>query len=226
MSRFRVRLVIERRDLMGKKRWRLVHGQTASTSENRGNADMAFNEIVADVGGELPPWTPFEEAESERPRERVYVNSRFQVHITPRASDEMGRFNHVSFKSIDRTARHDWRDIQRMKNELLGEDVEALEVYPAEDRLHDTCNQFHIYAFEPGRTIPLGWTGRVVGETPHGEVGSQRPFDDDNRPPDLKTKDEIDALDPYAPTVGHEYELSPEAEDEENDDAHGSTEEG
>lgn len=221
-DRYRVRLVIERRD--DKKRWRLVHGVSLATSANQGNADMAFNAFGANIGGTLPPWTPFEEATLEpgsraaEAGERVYVNSRFQVHVTPRASDQMGRFHHVSFKNIDRTARHDWREIQRMKNEILGEDCDAVEVYPAEDRLHDTCNQFHLYVFEPGRTIPLGWQGRVVGEIPHGEVGSQRAFDDDNRPDDLLTREELDALDPYAPTVGTEYQLDIEAENEESRD--------
>lgn len=37
-------------------------------------------------------------------------------------------------------------DAQRIKNELLGDEYEACELYPAESRLVDGANQFHLWA--------------------------------------------------------------------------------
>ena len=54
----------------------------------------------------------------------------------------------------DGTVR-DWYDLQRIKNDVLGVDVEAFELYPAESRLVDTANSYHLWAFPAGYRIPL-----------------------------------------------------------------------
>lgn len=53
-----------------------------------------------------------------------------------------------------RRAGTDWRDgitwdeLQRIKNECLGEDVWCVEVYPAQDKLVDAMNQRHLFVLD------------------------------------------------------------------------------
>lgn len=83
---------------------------------------------------------------------------------------------YLSIKSNDRHWRHDWRHFQRIKNELLGEDVEAVELYPATDRLVDDANQFHLWAFPPGVRIPVGFAGPDTSGVDRPDSGfRQRP---------------------------------------------------
>jgi hypothetical protein len=43
---------------------------------------------------------------------------------------------------LDGQAIHDWRELQRIKNEIVGDEIEAVELYPAESRLLDTANWY------------------------------------------------------------------------------------
>jgi hypothetical protein len=57
----------------------------------------------------------------------------------------------------------DWRHFQKIKNQLLGEECEAVELYPAESRLVDTSNKWHLWGFEdPKFRFPFGWQQRDV----------------------------------------------------------------
>ena len=200
MAKYRARIVLEQHD---GKRWRSRWAETIGNDKNRGNAEMFFYMALVGVGGNQPDWTPFEETvpqydtavpESMReldPGEKMYMNSRMLVTIVPHESKEFGRYFHLSWKNLDRSARHDWREIQRMKNEIFGEDYEAFEIYPAEERLHDSCNQFHVWVLEKGVRIPMGFTERMVGDSPMGEVGSQRPWPEGEEPDDLLDLDEF-----------------------------------
>lgn len=117
--------------------------------------------------------------------DEVYINSRYQVSITRQLPKGEGpELVHLSIKTLDKTAVHDWRDFQRIKNELIGPEEEAIELYPAESRLVDTSNQYHLWCFK-GVKWPIGFNERLVSEKgdPMGSV--QRPFEDDNRPTDL-----------------------------------------
>jgi hypothetical protein len=51
----------------------------------------------------------------------------------------------------------DWRDFQAIKNQLIGEECEAIELYPAESRLLDAANQYHLYGIaDPSFRFPVG----------------------------------------------------------------------
>jgi hypothetical protein len=82
---------------------------------------------------------------------------------------------HLSIKRIDREPLHDWRELQMIKNALCGPEREGVEVYPAESRLVDTANQFHMWVLPEGRQWPFGWDTRMVTEDEPGKV-KQRPF--------------------------------------------------
>lgn len=147
----------------------------------------------------VPDWTPFEEGVLPRTyREidspfRVVMNSRYQVnffhHDTP-----FGPMIQLSIKRRDKEMIHDWRELQRIKNELLGEEVEAVELYPADSRLVDTSNQYHLWCLPEGMRFPFGYTDRLVGEG-DGRFGSkQRPFEPGFRPKGCITSADMDRL--------------------------------
>lgn len=139
------------------------------------------------------PWTPFVEGElptSNLPivqevREKllgVAINSRYQVYVYDAGTGRFGRMVWLSIKTLDKSARHDWRDLQRIKNEVVGPQYDAVEIYPAEKKLVDTSNQYHLWVFLDFE-IPFGFNERAVGDgTYQGSV--QRPFAPEDRPAD------------------------------------------
>ena len=69
---------------------------------------------------------------------------------------------YLSIKRLDKKSIHDWRHMQQIKNELVGTDYEAVEIYPNEKRLVDTANQYHLFVFPKNYLIPFGWHHRTV----------------------------------------------------------------
>lgn len=146
-------------------------------------------------------WTAFEIATTLYRQDRkvsipegelVFLNSRYQVSVRMYNPIEIfGRIIWLSIKRIDKRPIHDWRDLQRIKNELIGEEYEAVEIYPAESRLHDTANQYHLWVFADGYKLPIGFAERQVTETP-GVGAAQRLFE--NKPRDLLTFEEMEKL--------------------------------
>ena len=63
---------------------------------------------------------------------------------------------HINIRRRDGAAIFDWRHRQKIKNELVGEECEAFEVYPAESRLSDEANKYHLWAFiNPKVRLPV-----------------------------------------------------------------------
>lgn len=82
----------------------------------------------------------------------------------------------LSIKRNDREPINDWRILQQIKNAIVGEEVEAVELYPAESRLVDSANQYHLFALTTsGLRFPFGYEERLVTEEPLGK-SKQRPF--------------------------------------------------
>lgn len=109
----------------------------------------------------------------------IWINNRYQVNIDYEP-DTLGegwpKIIHLSIKRRDKAPLHDWRDLQRIKNELVGPEHEAIELYPAESRVVDTANQYHLWCFADDRVrIPVGWPTRLVTEV-EANGSRQRPF--------------------------------------------------
>lgn len=94
----------------------------------------------------------------------VAVNGMFTVMARKLAPDRSGMPEgvHLSIRRNDRDAIHDWRHLQRIKNELLGAEWEGVELYPAESRKVDAANQFHLWCW-PFR-LPFGFQERDVSD--------------------------------------------------------------
>ena len=137
-------------------------------------------------------WTKFEKA-SIHPDvqaegfDQCWKNSRYTV-LQRDVRSQHGDLVHLSIKRNDRAPLHDWRDLQRIKNEILGHEEEAMELYPAESRLVDAANQYHLWCFM-GMRAPFGYdVDRCVMEE-NGEGAKQRPFEE--RPKDLLTEEQF-----------------------------------
>jgi hypothetical protein len=70
-------------------------------------------------------------------------------------------------------ARHDgqpctsWRDLQQIKNELVGAEYEGVELFPAESRLVDTSNEYHLWVHSDRKyRFPMGFWRRMVLDGP------------------------------------------------------------
>lgn len=109
----------------------------------------------------------------------IWINDVYQVAIRNTSMEELGhsiRVLHLSIKRRDKEPIHDWRDLQEIKNQLVGPECEAIEIYPAESRLVDTSNQYHLWVFaDPGYRIPLGFPDRLVYDGPGVAGAKQRP---------------------------------------------------
>ncbi len=147
---------------------------------------------IWDAPQQDPPWTPFEAAEI--PPEikalgdtAIFINSRYQVNVRILGEKPpFGFMAHLSIKRRDKAPIRNWRDLQRIKNEICGEHCEAVEIFPAEGRLVDTSNQYHLWVFRE-YVLPFGFQdGRVISDIPKGN-SVQEPFEE--RPPDCNARE-------------------------------------
>jgi len=127
----------------------------------------------------------------------VYINDKYQVHMRVSTSTDikfgfyidgnitddnksgtMG-ITHLSIRTHDRSPIKDWRDMQEIKNQLVGENYEAVELFPSENRLVDTANQYHMWVLEKtadeGGYFPFGFHGRLVDYNKPLSEAIQRP---------------------------------------------------
>ena len=83
----------------------------------------------------------------------IHCNDTYQVMI-----ERNGPLIHVCIRRHDELPCKNWRDHQRIKNELIGPECEAVELFPAESRLLDTRNEYHLWVHpSPGYRFPFGF---------------------------------------------------------------------
>lgn len=89
----------------------------------------------------------------------VWKNDLYQVQTRRFVCAQFGNVDmvHINIRRVDGAAVFDWRHRQLIKNQLVGDECEAFEVYPAESRLVDTSNKYHLWAFvDPTIRLPVG----------------------------------------------------------------------
>tara|TARA_B100001559_G_scaffold312472_1_gene310230 strand:+ start:1689 stop:2267 length:579 start_codon:yes stop_codon:yes gene_type:complete len=70
---------------------------------------------------------------------------------------------YITIKRNDKRPINSWQDVQTIKNRLFGIEREAIQIFPAESRMVNTANQYHIIVFPEGHIIPFGFIhGRTV----------------------------------------------------------------
>lgn len=110
----------------------------------------------------------------------IYLNSLYQVNIRYRGDrPPFGEVIELSIKRRDKAPLSDWRDIQRIKTELVGAEAEMVQLFPAESRHVDTSNQYFFFAF-PQYRFPFGFNDRFLSED-ETMGNTQRPFAPEHR---------------------------------------------
>lgn len=69
---------------------------------------------------------------------------------------EMGGMIHLMIRRIDRKPIHNYYDLLRIKDQILGEEYEAVELYPARSRLVDEDHIYHLYALPNNQQFQFG----------------------------------------------------------------------
>lgn len=73
----------------------------------------------------------------------VWINDIYQVQVRELSHG----FVHLNIRRRDGAPiLRDWRHFQWIKNQLVGEECEGIELYPAESRMVDNSNKYHIIA--------------------------------------------------------------------------------
>jgi hypothetical protein len=105
--------------------------------------------------------------------ERVWRNDRCMVlaHSLPSVlfKDPNGEPIMITHLAMVGTKDHldlTWDEAQRAKAELLGEDTEAIELYPAADRVMEGLTERHLWVFPRGVKFPLGFVPQNVRVRP------------------------------------------------------------
>lgn len=124
---------------------------------------------------ERQPWKPMREVRSIRDGsgnvlpvpegERCFGNGFYTAVLRRREPENPGDpvGLHISYHRQDRRPVRDWRDAQRIKNDLVGPEQEMCELYPAESRMVDMANEYHLWGLEGISLLAFGWAdGRQV----------------------------------------------------------------
>lgn len=111
--------------------------------------------------------------EDEIHKAEVWINDKYQVSVRDRDP-----LLHLSIRTNDRSPIFDWRDMQAIKNQIAGPECEGVQLFPAESRMVDSANQYHIWVVkDPEYRFPFGYhNGRVISEDSIGN-SVQRKFE-------------------------------------------------
>ena len=101
---------------------------------------------------------------------RYYVNEIYQIMVEEYAPGCL----HLNIRRRDGGMVKDWRHFQQIKNEIAGPEREAVELYPAESRLVDSANKWHLWVQPEGVQIGVGWPTRDVSYEENRDVPGMR----------------------------------------------------
>jgi hypothetical protein len=129
-------------------------------------------------------------------RNSKYTVAEWRFPLCDRDGNPQQTVVHLSIHDQARSANRDWRDFQRIKNDIIGAEEEAVELFPAETRLVDTSNEWHLWCIL-GMRWPFGYDERLVSEGGYQMGNSrQRKWSDGDRPADCRdlTEEEVSKL--------------------------------
>jgi hypothetical protein len=85
---------------------------------------------------------------------RFCVNEKYSVQFY-REPSEHGDLIRLLIRHHTGKPVRSWHDFQRIKNELVGEETIAVEVYPKESALVDQANCYHLWVIPPDFPFPF-----------------------------------------------------------------------
>jgi hypothetical protein len=142
------------------------------------------------------PMTPFEAQDvsdipgrctlvsNERWSPIAYVNNRYTVQISTVAT-AIGEVMHLWIRHHAGEMPRAWSDLQRIKNEIAGNERAAVEVFPPASELVDSANMAHLWVFPEDYVIPFQVAAMTI--MPEWFV----PLDDGSAPPKIEIRERV-----------------------------------
>lgn len=90
-----------------------------------------------------------------REMDRCYRQGRKYLVMTRKIMTSWGTVEHACIRNVD-NSDIPWAEKQRIKNELFGDKVTAIEVYPSKNRLVDEAGMYHLWVLPEGFELPFG----------------------------------------------------------------------
>jgi hypothetical protein len=119
----------------------------------------------------LVGWTPMQQCTVNEDAEKNGVvanfqNNKYTVFVKQAMSDAFGQqmpdgkvvpaeIIHLLIVRNDNKGVRSWEDLQRIKDEILGPNAEAVELFPSRERLVES-KQTHLWVLPPGMMFPIG----------------------------------------------------------------------
>lgn len=106
-------------------------------------------------------WNDFEDAMPEmtergleplRGMSRIWKNNLYVVQVFPKPNG----ITLLMVRRNDAAPIRSWSDMQRIKNELMGDHRVAVEIYPAESDVVDQANMYHLWVYPDGVRLSFG----------------------------------------------------------------------
>ena len=92
--------------------------------------------------------------------DRCWIRKEDGVCVSSRLiRTKVGKVEHVTITkslSADGSGDMGWAEKQQIKNELFGENRDAVEVFPKEKNLVDICDVYHLWVFDKNYEMPFG----------------------------------------------------------------------
>jgi len=171
---------------MAETNWQPMEVQEATPSilaERRRQGER----MAKDMLGKAIPADVVNKALKSILNDEVWLNNIYQANVRRRVGpgwfdeteevwnafpEEWGEVIWISLKRRDREPVRDWRHMQKIKNDICGPESEGFELYPAESRLVDTANQYHIFVVS--QRMPVGFQYRAVRGPENSIAGSKQ----------------------------------------------------
>lgn len=88
------------------------------------------------------------------PLRRAVANDFYSVQVYEN-QNAWGTILHLCLRRHDGQPDISWQDKQRIKNELVGAERVAVEVFPAVSELVDSANLYHLWVLPEGFALPF-----------------------------------------------------------------------
>jgi hypothetical protein len=155
--------------------WRAAHPEAAKETSTH------LHPLMPLEGKSQPNWTDWRTTQGVKEHDELWVNDIYQVAVRYWLHEQVfkvpkGRLIQLGIASHDGTARHDFRDMMAIKDQLAGPECEAVELYPANSRLLDPSNYYSLLCFPDISRIRIGSNGERDVRDTHEALAPQRGF--------------------------------------------------
>lgn len=117
---------------------------------------LDFKQMATDA------WTPWEWRNylvghelAPKGLRKCCLNNKYSVQFFDQQTG-WGLIEHLMVRRHDSKPVRSWADLQRIKNELVGANRTAIEVFPAENNLVDQANIYHLWILPADVELPFG----------------------------------------------------------------------